>query len=215
MPIKSITTDVAGQINVNPRSVKIQCDDDLAAILTPGYIHQNYTQTFAILPTDLVEVSYINNQIVFCTPVIQENLVTLQILNNSLMTIYATVTAEQLANDNTVIILPSYGTQQFVIWNMCIGPDCIDFDAGGDRDIIVTDGETVYTSVSPTNLKNISDTSIAKFWASDTTLRLPLPGSPIKPTFPGASLKFFYGDDGSIDYASGSLTIGFQIARFA
>ncbi len=56
MGILQITTDTTGQINVNPRRVKIVTTDNVATILTAGYLNAANLQGFTILPTDVFDV---------------------------------------------------------------------------------------------------------------------------------------------------------------
>lgn len=58
MGILSITTDTAGQINVNPRRVKIITTDNLATITTAGYLNRIALQGYTILPTDFLDIDY-------------------------------------------------------------------------------------------------------------------------------------------------------------
>jgi|SRR5579862_6389411 len=58
MGILSITTDTAGQVNVNPRRVKIITNDNLATITTAGYLNPISLQGYIILPTDFLDIDY-------------------------------------------------------------------------------------------------------------------------------------------------------------
>lgn len=58
MGIKQITTDVAGQIDVNPRYVRIITTDNLATVTTAGYLNPISLEGFVILPTDIVDMWY-------------------------------------------------------------------------------------------------------------------------------------------------------------
>jgi len=39
MTILQITIDTAGQVGVNPRIVKVVCDDDLSAVTAAGFLN--------------------------------------------------------------------------------------------------------------------------------------------------------------------------------
>lgn len=56
----NITTDTTGQIGVNPRIVKIVCNDTLATITTAGYLNGVIAEGATILPTDLILINYAN-----------------------------------------------------------------------------------------------------------------------------------------------------------
>lgn len=58
MGIKSIYTDTAGQVNVNPRRVKIISYDNLATVTSAGYLNALAVSTFVIYPTDIIDMIY-------------------------------------------------------------------------------------------------------------------------------------------------------------
>lgn len=58
MGIKSIYTDTTGQVQVNPRRVKIISYDNLATVTTAGYINKLAVNTFNVYPTDVIDMIY-------------------------------------------------------------------------------------------------------------------------------------------------------------
>ena len=58
MGLYMIKTDVAGQVGVNPRRVKVVSYDSYATITTAGYLSPELLGGFAILPTDIFDVVY-------------------------------------------------------------------------------------------------------------------------------------------------------------
>lgn len=58
MPILSITTDTAGQIGVNPRTIKIVTTDSFSVITTAGYLNTTNSQGYLIEPTDTLDIIY-------------------------------------------------------------------------------------------------------------------------------------------------------------
>lgn len=62
MSIVSYTTDVAGQIFVNPRRVKIVSTDSLATVTTAGYLNQLSSQGFALYKTDIIDMIYLYSE---------------------------------------------------------------------------------------------------------------------------------------------------------
>jgi hypothetical protein len=59
MPILQFTTDVPGQINVNPRKVSIVSSDNFATVTTAGYLNaQLNDQGYPIYPTDFIFMCY-------------------------------------------------------------------------------------------------------------------------------------------------------------
>jgi len=63
MGIISITTDVAGQIQVNPRRIKLVTTNDLATITAAGYLNSANLQGYQIYPTDFVDCVYNYNSV--------------------------------------------------------------------------------------------------------------------------------------------------------
>jgi hypothetical protein len=58
MGIVSIYTDTTGQVNVNPRRVKIITTDSLGTVTTAGYLGAEVVSTYAIVPTDIFDINY-------------------------------------------------------------------------------------------------------------------------------------------------------------
>lgn len=58
MGILQITTDTTGQINVNPRRVKIITTDNLSTVTTAGYLNTPALEGYTILPTDIIDMWY-------------------------------------------------------------------------------------------------------------------------------------------------------------
>lgn len=58
MGIVQITTDTAGQVNVNPRRVKIITTDNLATVTTAGYLNSSNLEGYTIFPTDIIDMYY-------------------------------------------------------------------------------------------------------------------------------------------------------------
>jgi hypothetical protein len=54
----SISTDSPGQIGVNPRRVKIITYDDLATVMTAGYLNPAALEGYTIYPTDVIDLYY-------------------------------------------------------------------------------------------------------------------------------------------------------------
>jgi hypothetical protein len=61
MTIQSIYTDFAGQIDATPRTVRIKCTDSLATITATNYLYNAELQGYTIKPSDIIEISYLNN----------------------------------------------------------------------------------------------------------------------------------------------------------
>lgn len=58
MGIVSLVTDTAGQVDVNPRRVKMISTDNLSKITAAGYLNKEAISTFPIYPTDIFDVIY-------------------------------------------------------------------------------------------------------------------------------------------------------------
>ncbi len=62
MTILSLTTDVAGQIDVHPRRVKMITTDALSPVTTAGYLNSKNLMGEAIYPTDIFDCFYSFNK---------------------------------------------------------------------------------------------------------------------------------------------------------
>jgi len=58
MAIKQITTDLAGEVGVTPRIVRLYTDDAFATITAANYLKSVIAQGYTFYPTDIVAVSY-------------------------------------------------------------------------------------------------------------------------------------------------------------
>lgn len=61
MGIVSVTTDVTGQIGVNPRRVKVVTTDNLATVTTAAYFNSITLQGQTLYPTDFIDIVYSYN----------------------------------------------------------------------------------------------------------------------------------------------------------
>jgi hypothetical protein len=62
MAILNITTDVTGQIGVNPRRVAIVSTDDFDTITAAGYLNNSNLMDFDLYPTDVIDMTYSFNK---------------------------------------------------------------------------------------------------------------------------------------------------------
>lgn len=58
MPIVNIQTDFAGQVNVNPRIIRIDSTDTYAQITTAGYLSGSQMEGFAFSESDIFAISF-------------------------------------------------------------------------------------------------------------------------------------------------------------
>lgn len=72
MTITQVTVDTTGQVDVNPRIVKVVCDDAIAAVTTAGFLNNNVLAQ-PIKSTDMVLVHYATNEIGFFKPTISDS----------------------------------------------------------------------------------------------------------------------------------------------
>lgn len=124
-------------------------------------------------------------------------------------TIDATATYVTLGSAGKVnaIVGVSPGSAQYKITNIYLNSGGTNF-SGGDRDLILTDGTTVYTDITSVTLLALPGNTN---WGSAT---LPFPASaPINTlTGGGANLYLIY-FGGTTDYTAGSLTVTVEYAR--
>lgn len=90
MSIVSITTDVAGQINVNPRRVKIITTDNNTTIVAAGYLNAANLMGYNIVPTDVFDIIYSYSK---STNSGTYDVYTCTIANNGIITLIPDVTA--------------------------------------------------------------------------------------------------------------------------
>lgn len=78
MGIASITTDVAGQIGVTPRIVRITTTDSLATVLSENYLASSQQEGFTFYQNDYFVISYgTPPTVITCTCVIETSTITL------------------------------------------------------------------------------------------------------------------------------------------
>lgn len=85
MGILQINTELLGESGVNPRLVRIVCDDDFSTITTAGYLNPVSLQGYLIFPTDFVFMDYGNppiNHDIFI-PSITNGIITLNLYTSS------------------------------------------------------------------------------------------------------------------------------------
>lgn len=222
MGIVQIITDAPGQINFpNVRRVKIISSDNLATVTAAGYLNPQSLQGFVIYNTDAISMWYgavvgVGEQIISpgtyseFIPVIVNGVITLQVFSNQVINTDVTVTAAALANGGKVVLIPSSGTEQFIIRSLNLNSGGTNFSGGGgDRLGQVTDGTTVYSIIPATDMQTLVNAA----WGSTA---LPFPASaPINTkTAAGANLYFAY-SGGTTDYTTGSLVITVEAQRVA
>lgn len=77
MSIKSITTDISGEIGVIPRIIRIDCDDSFDTITTENYLQSAIAMGTSFYPSDIVAVTYGENISQFFTLVITSSSITM------------------------------------------------------------------------------------------------------------------------------------------
>lgn len=88
MGIISICTDCTGQVDINPRRVKIITTDNLATVTAAGYLNNAALQGYTVLSTDMIDIwySYVNpnNPGIFgqMVPSIVDGVITLVLWSN-------------------------------------------------------------------------------------------------------------------------------------
>lgn len=222
MGIVQIITEETGQVFFpNVRRVRIISTDNLATVTAAGYLNPTSLQGFVIYNTDIISLWYnaiatvgeivrspgVYNEFV---PIINNGVISLQIFNNQEINFDVTVTAAALAAGGKVILVPSFGTEQFIIRQLQLNSGGTNFSGGGgDRLGQVTDGTTIYSVIPAATMQSLVNAT----WGS-TALPFPAAAAINKPTAPGANLYFAY-SGGTTDYATGSLVISGVVQRVA
>jgi len=174
MSILSYTADTTGQVNVNPRIVKLVTNDyDFTAISSPGYIPQDLLQIFPIFPTDLVIVVFGNNTQAQFIPIINNGVVTLQPYSVQTIPFFVIVTAAALAGNATVTLVNSYNNQvilpQMIVLNAGIENNINFSGTGGNRNLAITTtgGFNVYSIIPAATLQDIENVGRNSFWGGN------------------------------------------------
>lgn len=119
----------------------------------------------------------------------------------NLVSVDVTVTAADL-NAGDKIVINSSGMEQYYIRNITLAGGT-DFDALGDKSIIITDGTTEWTEVADTDLISLSPAS----WGS-TIVPYPVdPSDIVQSSVAGIDIVVRYGSSGTVDYTSGNVVI--------
>lgn len=219
--------DYVGQIGFVPRRMKMVTTDNLATILTPGYMHAGNSQGFVVNPTDIFDVVYsyntktglgtidvfyvsINNGVITLSPaVFSGNLfspIVTPDVNVNMITFTSVATAAQLAGGGLVPLIVSSGTKQYKFITLYIADSVLSVSfsgGGGNRNLAI--GDTV-TSFSVIPAANLQAASVDAGWGSTA---LPFPASlngVDSPTAPGLNVNLAY-TGGTTDYTTGSIRI--------
>lgn len=119
-----------------------------------------------------------------------------------------TVTAAALASGGSVILQASSGSKQYRLREMFLNRGGINFSGGGgDRDSIVTDGVSTFSSLAAATMQTLPNVR----WGEPA---FPFSGSLAvnQSTDPGADLVVQY-SGGTTDYTTGSMVISGTISR--
>lgn len=81
MSIQNIMFDTVGSVSVNPRFVKIECNDSFATITSTGYLDSAVTMGFSFTPKDVFNISYENNAFAQFVPTFSGTQITLNPAN--------------------------------------------------------------------------------------------------------------------------------------
>lgn len=211
-----ITTDVAGQIGVNPRRIKIVSTDSYATITSAGYLNQVNTQGLTILPTDIIDIIYnysaTTNTGTYAQllPSFTLGVITLVPSIANLFSFDVTVGQAALASSGSVTLVQSSGVKQFKIRSLQLNLGGTNFSGGsGDRLGQVTDGTTVYSLIPAATMQSLVNAQ----WGV-TALPNPASAAINTSTVAGANLAFKY-SGGTLDYTAGSLVISGIVERVA
>ena len=210
MSIKNFLAEPVGQVRVYPRIVKIESSDTYAKITSAGYLNGELQEGNQILPTDRVFIQYgasntPNSSTLECTVSISSNIISLIPINN-LFYFDVAVTYTALANGGTVTLWPGFSTRQYkIVFMQYNGLGGTAFGGPGDRYMRFTDGTTIWSSCTPTQLATPGN----NFWGYTGTGSFPAPTGTTAfdtPSQPGANIYVIY-NGGTTDYTSGTVNI--------
>lgn len=219
MGIMQITTSTTGQVNVNPRRVKIITTDSLATVTASGYLNPVSLEGFTIAPTDVIDMYY--NYVsasspglyAELTPVISSSgTITLQQFVGAITYVEVACAASALASAGKVVIKTSYGVQQYKVRDIKVRYSASGLSGGGgDRLLAITDGTTVYNNAGITAA--LLGTPVNTVWGGSGN---PLPGSVDMDTSTaaGANLYAQY-TGGTTDFSTGTVNLLVKLERVA
>lgn len=223
MGILKITTDVAGQIDVFPRRVKIITTDSLATVTAAGYLNNVSLEGYTIYNTDIIDmwygaVSSMPFQIsspgnyIELIPSISNGIITLNNYHSNITWFDVTCSAAALASAGKVNVQVSAPGQQYKVRNVLVNYSAAGLSGGGgDRLLKLTDGTTSFNNAGITAA--LLGTPVNTVWGGSGN---PLPGTVAMntSTVAGANLYFQY-SGGTSDFGTGSVVISVQVERVA
>lgn len=203
-----------------PRHFICSTVDNLATITAVGYLNDlgdkvanndlfwiNYSDT-TVLPAQTTATPGLF-QAVYSAP--NMSLVLLPAVGTSVgATQYAdvTITAAALAGLGTVVLIPGVSGAQYKIRNMFLNRGGTNFSGGGgDRNMTISDGTTVYSIVPAATMQALSNAA----WGA-TALPFPASAAIDTSTAVGVALRAVY-QGGTADYTAGSLVLSIQYER--
>lgn len=203
-----------------PRHFICSTVDNLAAITAVGYLNDlgdkvanndlfwiNYSDT-TVLPAQTTATPGLF-QAVYSAP--NMSLVLLPAVGSSVgATQYADITVGQaaLASAGHVQLIAGVSGAQFKIRNMLLNGFGTNFSGGGgDRNLAITDGTTVYSVIPAATLQSLANSA----WGSTA---LPFPASAAIDTSTVVSMPLYAAySGGTTDYTAGSLVLSLQYER--
>lgn len=220
MSLVTLANMSQGQPGTAPNHFIASTPDNLATITAAGYLNYlgdkvknndyfwiNYSDT-TVLPAQVTATPGLF-QAVYSAP--NMNLVALPAVGSSVgATQYADVTVGQaaLAAAGQVTLIPAVAGAQFKIRDMYLNSGGTNFSGGGgDRNLSITDGTTVYSVIPAATLQSLVNAR----WGV-TALPFPVSAAVDTPTAVGVKLYAVY-SGGAADYTAGSLVLSLQYER--
>jgi len=190
--------------------IHLNTDQSLSTITMPGWI-QTLDATYNFRQGDYVVAVYGMNATPgnFQISIDLNGVVTLNELSN-LFALDITAGEAKLAAAAKVNMIIALTGQQYKIRNLQLNKIGTNFSGGGgDRNLELTDGTTVYSIIPAATLQSLANAR----WG-DTALPFPVSASINTSTSAGANLYLQY-QGGSADYTAGSVTVTALVERVA
>lgn len=216
MGIVSLVTDLAGQIQVNPRRVKLVTTDNLATITAPGYLNSANLQGLQLQPTDFIDCvysytlttnGYSGTKIVF-QPVFANGVITLNKwygLNAAFTQVFTIGFAQLAAGAKVNIVTASSPTATYFVQDVKVLQSA--GLSGGNRLLTITDGTLVFNNAGITAA--VLGTPVFTLWGGTGN---PIPNGASDVSTAGANL-YFVQSGGTTDYTGGSVQIAVTVAQ--
>lgn len=213
MPITNVWADIPGE----PRIMRLESSDTLAAVQAEGYLSDetNWVETqnanMTWLDSDEVRVKASDGSAIFGIAIVGED-ISLSAASQvgQTFTVEVPFTFSDLESAGQVVVLKAQSTTaQYIVRGIALSEAGTNFDGAGDRLVQMTDGTNDWTIVLAATLQALANGE----WGS-TEVPYPLNDGITKLSAAGADIVLEY-NAGATDYIAGAGTMVVTLERAA